>query len=117
MKTNTHISICERCGYKQMGYPPYTVECPACNAVLNLEMIAVSIRPHPINVRYKIITWHGEGTSYFYVCDAHAHANEQPKVLATYQNISGAKIACDRLNQAELNRAELNRASLNQIGD
>ncbi len=99
METKTYIRVCTECGYKQIGYPPYTGVCPACDVVLNTERIDASIRPHPTDVRYKIVTWHGEGTSYFYVCDAHAPVDEQPKVLATYQNRDVAEVARDRLNQ------------------
>lgn len=98
METKTYIRVCTECGYKQIGYPPYAGECFACNAVLNTKGIDASIRPHPTDARYKIITWHGEGISYFYVCDADAHADEQPKVIETYHNRSVAETACDRLN-------------------
>lgn len=101
MEAKTYITVCQHCGYKQMGYPPYTGECPACDAVLNTESIPVSIKPHPTDARYKIVTWHGEGTSYFYVCDSYAHVDDQPKVLATYQYRNRAETACDRLNQEE----------------
>jgi len=95
METKTYIRVCTECGYKQIGYPPYTGVCPACDAVL----CDASIRPHPTDTRYKIVTWHGEGTSYFYLCDAHAHVDEQPKVLATYQDMDVAEVARDRMNQ------------------
>ena len=95
METKTYIRVCTECGYKQIGYPPYTGVCPACDAVL----CDVTIRTQPTDTRYKVVTWHGEGTSYFYVCDADAPVDEQPKVLATYQNRDVAEGACDRLNQ------------------
>jgi hypothetical protein len=98
METKTYIRVCTECGYKQMGYPPYTGECPACNAVLNTEK--ASIRPHPTDARYKIVTWHGEHISYFYVTDAHAHKDEQPKVMETCTTRDDAEIKCARYNRA-----------------
>jgi hypothetical protein len=43
-----------------------------------------------MNDQFKIITWHGESRSLFYVVDAWASTDEQPYVVRTFHDRADA---------------------------
>lgn len=51
-----------------------------------------------IDPRYRVITWHGESGSVFYVVDTHAPEDEQPAIYASPRTRADADRVCQFAN-------------------
>ena len=44
-------------------------------------------------MRYKMVTWHGEGSTVYYIVDTAAPAEDQPAVVCSYRDKAEAEEA------------------------
>ena len=73
-------------------------------------LLAILASPNPPRVRdavalarrrFRVVTWHGEGRSVWYVVDTAAPASEQPAVIVSYTDRSAAELHAARLNSGK----------------